>query len=132
MVACTGGDLFIEIAASINSSQQKFLIDTGSMMSIVKPNLIHPVTILPYNAVLSTIKGDALKVYGKVTIPIQIPSLQRCISHTFFVADVSCNILGIDFLSTNGFPIDCKRAASKITQDSCPLQLNLKNATMSL
>ena len=113
MAACTGGDLFIEIAACINSSQQKFLIDTGSMVSIVKPNLIHPVTILPSNAVLSTIKGDALNVYGKVTIPIEIPSLRRCISHTFFVADVSCNILGIDFLSTNDFSIDCKNGRLK-------------------
>ena len=76
-------------------------------MSIVKPNLIHSVTILASNAVLSTIKSDALKVYGKGTIPIQIPFLRRCISHTFFVADVSCNILGIDFLTTNDFSIDC-------------------------
>ena len=30
VAACTGGDLFIDIATSINLSQQKFLIYTGS------------------------------------------------------------------------------------------------------
>ena len=83
------------------------------MVSIVKPNLIHSVTILPSNAVLSTIKGDALKVYGKVTIRIEMPSLRRCVSHTFFVADVSCNISGVNFLSTNDFSIDCKNGRPK-------------------
>ena len=83
------------------------------MVSIVKLKLIHPVTILPSNAVLSNTEGDALNVYGKVTIPIEIPSLRRCISHTFFVADVSCNILSIDFLSTNNFSIDCENGRLK-------------------
>ena len=83
------------------------------MVSIAKPNLIHPVFILPSNTVLSTIKGDALKIYGKFTVPIQIPSLRRCISHTFFVADVSGNNLGFDFLSTNEFAIDIKNGCLK-------------------
>ena len=78
------------------------------MVSIIEPNLIHSVTILPSNTVLSTIKGEAVKVYGKITIPIQIPSLRRCISHTFLVADVLCNFLGIDFLATDDFSIDCR------------------------
>ena len=35
VAACTGGVLFIEIAAVFNGSKQKFLLDTGSMVSII-------------------------------------------------------------------------------------------------
>ena len=107
VAACTGGDLFIEIAAVFNESNQKFLIDTGSMVSINKPNLINTAANLPSTTTLSTVRGDSRKVHGKVTLPLKHPSLRRCNNHEFYVANVSCNMLGIDFLASNNFSIDC-------------------------
>ena len=91
------GDFFIEIAANFNDTKQKFLIDTGSMVSIIKPNLINTAAILSSTTTLSTVKRDSIKVHGQVTLLFKIPSLQRCINHELYVANVSCNILGMDF-----------------------------------
>ena len=62
------GDLLIEIAAVFNDSKQKFLIDTGSMVSTIKPNLINTAAIVPPPTTLSTVKGDSDKVHGKITL----------------------------------------------------------------
>ena len=85
------------------------------MVSIIEPNLIHSVTILPSNTVLSTIKGEAVKIYGKITVPIEIPSLRRLYLHyddpsaiPFSLRDLSCPFLGIDFVATDDFSIDCR------------------------
>ena len=62
------GDLFIEIAAVFNDSKQKFLIDTGSMVSTIKQNLINTAAILPSTTIISTVKGDSNKVHQKITL----------------------------------------------------------------
>ena len=108
VAACTGGDLCIEIAAVFNDSKQKFLIDTGSMVSIIKPNLINTAASLPSTTTLSTVKGDSIEVHGKITLPLKVPFLRRCINHDFYFAKMSYNILGIDFLASNIFSIDCQ------------------------
>ena len=93
VAACTGGDLFIEIAAVFKDSNQKFLIDTCSMVSIIKPNLINTAAILPSTKTLSIVKGDSNKVHGEITLPLKIPSLRRCINYEFYVANVSLKSL---------------------------------------
>ena len=70
VAACTGGDLFIEIAAVFNDSKQKFLIETGSMVSIIKPHLFNTAAYLPSNTTLYSVKGDSIKVHGKLTLPL--------------------------------------------------------------
>ena len=113
VATCTGGDLFIETAAVFNESKQKILIDTGSMVSIIEPNLFNTPAILPSTTTLSTVEGDSIIVHGKVTFPLKIPSLRRSNFHEFYVVNVSCNILGIDFLVSNKFSIDCKNGLLK-------------------
>ena len=78
------------------------------MVSIIKPNLINTAAILPPTTTVSTVEGDSSIVHGKVTLPLKMPSLRRCFNHGFYVANVSCNILGIDFLASNNFSINCK------------------------
>ena len=113
VAAYTGGDLFIESAAVFNNSKEKFLIDTGSKVSIIKPNLINTAAILPSTTTFSTVKGDSIKIQGKVTLPLKLPFLRRCINHEFYAANVSCNILGINFLASKSFSIDCKNGLLK-------------------
>ena len=126
VAACTRDDLFIEIAAVFNDFKQKILIDTGSMVSIIKLNLINTAAILLSTTTLSLVKGDSIKVHGKVTLPLKIPSLRRCINHEFYVANVSCNILGIDFLASNKFSINCKNGLLK---DNTPALSTTTNFT---
>ena len=83
------------------------------MVSIIKPNLINTAAIRPSTTTLSTVKGDSIKVHGKVTLPLKIPSLRPCINHENYVANMSCNILGVDFLASNNFSIHCKNGLRK-------------------
>ena len=80
------------------------------MVSIIKPNLSNTAAILPSTPTLSTVQGGSIKgrINGKVTLPLKIPSLRRCPNHEFYVANVSCNILGINFVASNNFRIDCR------------------------
>ena len=56
------GDFFIKIAAVFNDSKQKIFIDTDSMLSIIKPNLINTVAILPSTTTLSTPQSKDIRV----------------------------------------------------------------------
>ena len=75
--------------------------------------MINTAAILPSTTRLSTVKAGSIKVHGKVTLPLKTLSLRRCINHEFYVANVSCNILGIHFLASNNFSIDCKNGLLK-------------------
>ena len=81
------------------------------MVSIISKNFISTSLLEPTATSLSTIKGDAINVYGTVHIELNVRSLRRSFRFKFFVADVKQNIIGIDFLSNHRLIIDCGKGS---------------------
>ena len=77
------------------------------MVSIISSKFIAKQYLDHTSISLSTVKGDRITVHGTINVQLHIRMLRRTISHKFFVADVTQNILGIDFLSENDLVINC-------------------------
>ena len=105
--ATSGGNLCIRIAAKIGDSSIDFIADTGSMTSIIMPSYINTNFVTPTVTKLRTINRDAIKIFGRMSLSISIPSLRRTFPFTFFVADVKDNILGLDFLNEFKITVNC-------------------------
>ena len=76
----------------------KFLIDSGSRYSCIVPceeDYLHKDTLH-----LTAANGSLIPTYGKRTISFQLGSLTFC--HTFIIAEVSMNILWLDFFQSSG------------------------------
>ena len=105
--ATSGGNLCIRIAAKLGDSSIDFIADTGSMTSIIMPSFINTNFVTPTVTKLRTVNGDAIKIFGRMSLSISIPSLRRTFPFTFFVADVKDNILGLDFLNEFKITVNC-------------------------
>lgn len=90
------------------STSQEFLIDTGADKSVMppKPNKTNKYddTIISLYAA----NGSKIGVYGEERIAVDL-DLRRDLTWNFIVADVSCPIIGFDFLSHFDLLVDCKR-----------------------
>ena len=102
-----GGSLHIHLAARFHDKQSSFLVDTGSMVSIISASQISTDVLDVTSTCLSTVKGDSIVVHGKRSVDISIPALRRSFTWSFYIADVTQNILGIDFLSFYKLSINC-------------------------
>ena len=71
------------------------------------PNFINTNFVTPAVTKLRTVNGDAIKIFGRMSLSISIPSLRRTLPFTFFVADVKDNILGLDFLNEFKITVNC-------------------------
>ena len=95
------GKSFILIAPKLGVSSINFIADTGSMTSIIMPSFINTNFVTPTVTKHGTVNGDAIKIFGRMSLSISIPSLRRTFPFTFFVADVKHNILGLDKITVN-------------------------------
>ena len=102
-----GGNLCIRIAAKLGDSSTDFIADTGSMTSKIMPSYINTNFVTPTVTKLRTVNRDAIKIFGRMSLSISIPSLRRTFPFTFFVADVKDNILGLDFLNEFKKTVNC-------------------------
>ena len=50
---------------------------------------------------------ESIKIFGRMSLSISIPSLQRTFPFTFFIADVKDNIHGLDFLNEFKITVKC-------------------------
>lgn len=96
-----------KLSVKEKSTSQDFLIDTGADISVVPPKpkvkLIQDDTIIPLYAA----NGTKIGVYGVERIATDL-GLRRDFTWNFVVADVSCPIIGYDFLSHFDLMVDCK------------------------
>ena len=72
------------------------------MQSFVNTNSVTPTVTK-----LRTIDGESIKIFGRMSLSISIPSLRRTFPFTFFIADVKDNIHGLDFLNEFKITVKC-------------------------
>ena len=100
-------------------------VDTGSNVSIVRPDVIHrsstmPV-IEPVNTCLRTVTGETAPIQGRAQLQIEIGSYS--VPHEMWVANISDEcILGLDFLEQHECQVDLKTNALLIGGEEIPLQ----------
>lgn len=98
----------------INSISINFLIDTGSCVSILPPQVVCQDAINtnnPNKLRLCAADGRNVKVYGEIEVTLSQRKLRRNYQWTFVVADVAKPIIGVDFLSKNKLIVDCNKRA---------------------
>ena len=78
------------------------------MVSIIKSTLVNTDYATPTTTNLKTVNGERIKVHGKMSLTIVIPSLGRNYNFTLYIADVNDNILGLDFLKHKDININCR------------------------
>ena len=79
-------------------SGRQFLVDTGAEISVLPATRLDKRTG-PSGPVLLAANGSSIKTYGTCTLSIWV----------FTIADVSCPLLGADFLRSNSLLVDLKR-----------------------
>ena len=89
------------ISVNILGSNNSFLIDTGSQVSILKHTYasrykLHPSPCLKFRAV----NGTELKIFGQCTATLEIGT--QVLEHKFYVAEIDTNIIGSDLLQQHG------------------------------
>ena len=88
-------------------SQRRYLVDTGSSVSILPAGAFEKKALHPSFDLLAA-NGSMIGTYGAVFSSVNLHTHLK-LQWTFIVADVTEAILGIDFLQGNGFHIDLKR-----------------------
>lgn len=107
-------------------TNQKFLVDSGAEVSIVKPNKADKSNIS--TRVLYTANNQTIKTYGNRTMVLDL-GLRRQFRYTFIIADVTRCILGADFLTHFNLQINLKRKQlleDGVTHLTTPLATSLK------
>lgn len=101
-------ELPLVISATIQGHEQKFLIDTGSTVSILPLNSHYLPFLRPSGISLRNVSGKPIPCHGEIDVELIIPRARRCFNFTFVVADVIQPILGIDFLIEHALLVDAK------------------------
>ncbi|XP_018019645.1 uncharacterized protein LOC108676116 [Hyalella azteca] len=113
----------LEVAASIGALNIKFIVDTGSSVSIIPSSFIKGALIQPTNISLSSANGQEIKCKGQTKLEIKIPNLRRTFKRIFIIAETVKPLLGIDFLNNFQLMVDC--AAKKITDPMTKQSVNM-------
>ena len=110
----------ISVKGKIGGTPCEMIVDTGSNITIVRPDVVERVgkalKIVPVKTSLRTVSGEAVPVQGRGEIAIQIGDHQAV--HDIWVAEITdpC-ILGLDFLVANDCQIDMAGAFLSIGRE---------------
>ena len=122
----------LTISAKIGHSRLYFLIDTGSVISLLPPNLPELSLFLrPTSVSLQTAAGTPIQCYGEVDIILGLKHLRRSFPWSFVVADVTQPILGMDFLRSQNLLVDCKNSLLIDTHTQCKIPLTTSSYPLS-
>lgn len=110
------------VEGSIGGTQCRITIDTGSNISIIRPDVLQEgVNILPVSSYLRTVTGATAPIRGRGDFSLQIGGLQTM--HSVWVADIADQcILGLDFLESHGCQVDLGESVMHIGNQQIPLQ----------
>lgn len=89
-------------------SNNHFLIDTGSDLSILPPTIKEKKNNINNTIKLFAANGTIIKTYGQKTLTISL-GLRRSFEWSFIIADVGKPIIGADFLTYFNLLIDLKK-----------------------
>ena len=113
---------------SIEGIQCQITIDTGSNISIVRPDVLQDGTqIQPVSSCLRTVTGPTAPIRGRGELKLRIGGFET--RHDMWVADVADQcILGLDFLESHGCQVDLGECVLQVGSQQVPLQ---KPSTLS-
>ena len=119
-----GGGDSLTVAGTINGKPCEITVDTGSNISIVRPDVLSGVNqelIQPVNSCLRTVTGERAPIHGKGQLQLGIGSL--VVPQELWVADIhdEC-ILGLDFLQSHDCQVNLKDEALIIGETEVPLK----------
>lgn len=91
----------------MGSAVVRFVVDTGSAVSLLPLSFSSGHNIDPTVVTLSSANGTPITVHGEVRLGLKFRQLRRIFTWTFVVAEVTEPLLGNDFLSHNSLIVDC-------------------------
>ena len=101
---------------------QSFLIDSGADVSVYPASTKDRKNNTP-SIQLSAANGTSIKTWGKCNITLEIKPGQ-VYTHEFYLADVTCPILGADFFINNELVINLKgKHLLTLSNDSVSLKM---------
>lgn len=89
-----------------NSTKSKFLIDSGSVVSVIPPSLVKA-KLCPSKVKLLAANHSEITTYGHFVFKLDL-GLRREFKWLFVIADVQSPIIGADFLINYNLIIDLK------------------------
>lgn len=112
------------MSGSIDGYNCNLIVDTGSDISIVHPDILQRrkrENLQPVTPTFRTVTGQKAPMLGKCELSIRVGSTE--LSKPVWVADIQdpC-ILGTDFLDSLGCVVDLKNNIVSIRDEEVPLQ----------
>ena len=112
------------MAGTINGASCEITVDTGSNISIVRPDILKDVSsdlLQPVHSYIRTVTGEQAPIHGKGQLQLGIGPL--VIPQELWVADIQDQcILGLDFLYPNGCQVNLRDQLLTIGEHQIPLK----------
>lgn len=112
------------MAGTINGASCEITLDTGSNISIVRPDILKDVSsdlLQPVHSYIRTVTGEQAPIHGKGQLQLGIGPL--VIPQELWVADIQDQcILGLDFLYPNGCQVNLRDQLLTIGEHQIPLK----------
>ena len=109
------------VEGRLGGRQRSLIIDTGSSISLVRPDMLQEEPEPLQEGWLRTVTGERAPVHGWSNMQLGIGTLE--IPHKMLVADIKDEcILGFDFLMKHNCLVDLKESMLSIHNQQIPLQ----------
>ena len=112
------------VAGSVEEHPCQITIDTGSNISIIRPDVLskqEQIRIQPVTQSLRTVTGEKAPIQGRGDLHVRIGSQEAV--HPMWIADIQDEcILGLDFLELHGCMVDLRDSVLHISGEEVPLQ----------
>ena len=121
------------MTATVAGQQCNITVDTGSNISIVRPDILRSTTrdsLEPSSQMLRTVTGEMAPIHGRGELSISMGGLT--IPHKMWVAEITDEcILGLDFLGKHGCQVDLKENVLTIGSEEVPLSKPARGAALT-
>ena len=112
------------VAGSVEEHPCRITIDTGSNISIIRPDVLseqEQTHIQPVSQSIRTVTGEKAPIQGKGDLHVKIGSQEAV--HPMWIADIQDEcILGLDYLELHGCMVDLADSVLHINGEEVPLQ----------
>ena len=111
-------------AGRIGGHECQITIDTGSNVSIIRPDILERLTntqpVQPVESSLRTVTGATAPIQGRGKLPISMGTYD--VVHDFWIAEITDEcILGLDFMVEHDCRVDLKDGILHIKEEEIPL-----------
>ena len=114
----------LTVSGTINGTSCEITVDTGSNISIVRPDILKDVDrslLQPVHSYIRTMTGEQAPIHGKAQFQLGIGPL--VLPQELWVADIQDQcILGLDFLYPNGCQVNLRDQLLTIGEHQIPLK----------